>query len=218
MPRMSIFNTLEQEAFESPPVFNSVERLNFFFAPLMFNDTMEGMRTSTNKVCFIVMAGYFKARRKFFARQFHQADIEFVAGQIGLDSSEVLLKAYSKVTYLRHQRLILRYFGCSAFDEAAKSFAANEIALMVRVQFRPKLVLLEIIELLTTKKIALPSYSVLANLIVAAINHYQREMGQIIDARLTKTQRDRLDALLEKETKNNADESWRYRYPRRTCA
>lgn len=69
MPRMTIFNALEQEAFESPPVFNNAERLNFFFAPLMFNDSMESMRTPTNKVCFIVMAGYFKARRKFFARQ-----------------------------------------------------------------------------------------------------------------------------------------------------
>ena len=106
MPRMNIFNTLEQAAFESPPVFNNAERLNFFFAPLMFNDSMESMRTPTNKVCFIVMAGYFKARRKFFTRRFHPADIEFVAGQIGLDPSQVLLKAYSKVTYLRHQRLI----------------------------------------------------------------------------------------------------------------
>lgn len=210
MPRMNIFNILEQEAFESPPVFNNAERLTFFFAPSMFNDSMESMRTPTNKVCFIVMAGYFKARRKFFARRFHQADIEFVAAQIGLDPSQVLLKAYSKVTYLRHQRLILRYFGCSAFDDAAKAFAANEIALIVPVQFRPKLVLLEIIELLTTQKIALPSYAILAGLIVAAIDDYHRELEQIIDARLTQTQRQKLDALLEKASSANAGESWRY--------
>jgi len=68
MARMNIFNTLEQETFESPPVFNSVDRLKFFFAPLLFGDSMESMRTPTNKVCFIVMAGYFKARRKFFCK------------------------------------------------------------------------------------------------------------------------------------------------------
>ena len=72
MPRMKIFNTLEQEAFESPPTFNSVERLQFFFPPSMLNSP-ESLRTPTNKVCFVVMAGYFKARRKFFARQFHPA-------------------------------------------------------------------------------------------------------------------------------------------------
>ena len=212
MPSMNIFNTLERDAFESPPVFNNAERLHFFFAPLMFNDAMESMRTPTNKVCFIVMAGYFKARRKFFARQFHQADIAFVTGQLGLAASEVQLAAYSKVTYLRHQHLILRHFGCSPFDAAAKAFATREVAQMVRVQFRPKLVLLEIIELLTNQKIALPSYAILAGLIIAAIDQYQRELGQIIAASLTETQRDKLDALLEKtaKTDNGADESWRY--------
>ncbi len=142
MARMTIFNTLEQETFESPPVFNSVDRLKFFFAPLMFGDSMESMRTPINKVCFIVMAGYFKARRKFFARRFHQSDIEFVARQIGVNPDDVQLKAFSYEIYARHQRLILHHFGCSAFDASAKAFAATLIAHMVRVQFRPKLVLL----------------------------------------------------------------------------
>lgn len=210
MPRMTIFNALEQEAFDTPPVFNNSERLNFFFAPLMFNEFMEGMRTPTNKVCFIVAAGYFKARRKFFARKFHQADIEFVARQIGLDHQDVCVRSYSKETFSRHQRLILRYFGCAPFDEVAKAFIAKEIAMMVRVQFRPKLVLLEIIEQLTNKKIAIPSYAILANLIVEAINAYQRELGQIINAHLTETQRNKLDSLLSKPVKNNTDDSRRY--------
>ncbi|MGZ3241553.1 MAG: DUF4158 domain-containing protein, partial [Burkholderiaceae bacterium] len=208
---MNIFNVLEQEAFEAHPIFNSVERLNFFFAPLMFGDSMESMRTPTNKICFIVMAGYFKARRKFFSRQFHQADIEFVAGQIDLNASEVLLNTYSKETCARHQRLILRHFGCSAFDADAKAFAANEIALMVRVQFRPKLVLLEIIDLLIAKKIALPSYATLAGLIISTINRYQRELGQIIDVHLIEKQRNKLDALLKRASEEDADDkSWRY--------
>ena len=211
MARMTIFNALEQETFDSPPVFNNTDRFNFFFAPLMFGDSMESMRTPTNKICFIVMAGYFKARRKFFARQFHQADIEFVAQQIGFNPGDVRLKTYGYETCARHQRLILHHFGCSAFDAAARTFAAIEIALMVRVQFRPKLVLLEIIDLLITKKITLPSYALLADLIVSAINHYQQELSQIINHCLTEKQRNKLDSLLERTTdKNTADEIWRY--------
>ena len=115
------------------------------------------------------------------------------------------------MTYLRHQRLILHYFGCSAFDAAARTFAANEIALMVRVQFRPKLVLLEIIDLLISKKIALPSYALLSNLIVSAINYHQQELSQIIECSLTEKQRNKLDSLLEKTIdKNSTDEIWRY--------
>ncbi|MFZ1830351.1 MAG: hypothetical protein WAW42_16660 [Candidatus Competibacteraceae bacterium] len=41
MARMKIFNTLEQEAFEWPPVFNSVERKHFFSLPLPLADLME---------------------------------------------------------------------------------------------------------------------------------------------------------------------------------
>jgi hypothetical protein len=63
MARMKIFNPLEEEAFESPPVFNSAERKRFFLLPLMLKDSMLTLRTPTNKVCFLVAAGYFKAQR-----------------------------------------------------------------------------------------------------------------------------------------------------------
>ena len=94
MARMKIFNTLEEEAFESPPVFNSAERKRFFSLPLLLEESMVNLRTPINKVCFLVVAGYFKARRKFFARQFHQTDIEYVARQIGINPSEVFIESY----------------------------------------------------------------------------------------------------------------------------
>jgi hypothetical protein len=112
MARMKVFNTLEQEAFEAAPRFNGAERKRFFALSVTLNDSLESLRTPTNKVCFLVAAGYFKARRKFFARQFRPADIEFVARQIGVNASEVQLDSYSKETYARHQRLILSHFGC----------------------------------------------------------------------------------------------------------
>ena len=211
MARMKIFNTLEEEAFESPPVFNSADRKRFFSLPLLLEDSMVNLRTPINKVCFLVVAGYFKARRKFFARQFHQTDIEYVARQIGIDPAEVFIKSYSKETYSRHQRAILRYFGYSPFDEAAKSIITNEIVALIRVQLRPKLVLLEIIQVLTVKKIAIPSYNVLADLIIAALNSYQGTLSKIIVASLTENQRTNLDTLLEKEPSNSTEEGWRYR-------
>ena len=212
MARMKIFNTLEQEAFESPPVFNSAERKHFFTRPLPLADLMESLRTPTNKACFLVAAGYFKARRQFFARPFRPTDIEFVARQIGVNPGEVRQEAYGKETYARHQRWILSHFGCCPFDEAAKVFTTHEIATLVRVQFRPKLVLLEIIQVLTRKKIALPSYNVLATLIVAGVSHHQHTLSQIIDDCLSESQRGRLDELLEKEPgATDADEGWRYR-------
>jgi TnpA family transposase len=211
MPRMKIFNSLEREAFESPPVFDSAERKRFFSSSSSLNNSLASLRTSTNKVCFLVTAGYFKARRKFFARQFRETDIEYVARQLDIFPSEVRVEDYSKETYTRHQRAILDYFGCGPFEEAARVFIVSEIAALVRVQFRPKRVLLEIIQILIRKKIVVPSYNVLADLIVAELNRYQVTLSETVGACLGKTQRVKLDALLEKEAVGEHDEGWRYR-------
>ena len=211
MARMKIFNTLEEEAFESPPVFNSVECKQFFSLPVMLKDSMVDLRTPTNKVCFLIAAGYFKARRRFFSRQFHQADLEYIARQIGENPAEVNAETYSKFACSRHQSIILSHFGCSPFDEEAKKFVASEIMTLVRVQYRPKLVLLEIIQILTRQKIEIPSYNVLAELIVTALNRHRRELSTIVESGLSKKQRASLDALLEKEPDSGASGGWRYR-------
>ena len=59
---------------------------------------MSTLTTPTNKVCFLASAGYFKARHRFFARQFHQADIEFIAKQIGVNPDDVQPNTYHKET------------------------------------------------------------------------------------------------------------------------
>lgn len=210
MARMRILNTSEQHIFDSPPLFNSVERKRFFSLPLTLNEAMNTLTTPTNKVCFLASAGYFKARHRFFARQFHQADIEFIAKQIGVNPDDVQPNTYNKVTYRRHQSLILNYFGFSSFDALVMAFTKTEISLMVRVQFRPKLILLEIVQVLTRKKIALPSYNMLATLIVDAVNQYQQALNQTIKSNLNKEQQAQLDALLAKVAGSGSDDKWRY--------
>jgi hypothetical protein len=207
---MKIPNSLEQEAFESPPFFNSTERKRFLYLPLALSDTMEALRTPTNKVCFIVMAGYFKARRKFFGKQFRPPDLEFVAHQLGLNPCDVHLSSYDKQTCARHQRLVLDHFGFSPFDAEAKSFIANEIAATVRVQLRPKLVFMEAVQVLLRQKIALPSYPVLSTLVATAASRFQRDLCKTVQRHLTDDQRKKLDALLEKEPTDHGD-GWRYR-------
>lgn len=210
MPRIKILNTTEKNDFESPPVFNSVERRRFFTLPQMLNEAMENLKSPTNKVCFVVTAGYFKARHRFFARQFYQTDIAYVARQIGVQTDDVDTSVYDKASYLRHQRIILNYFGFTLFDTAARVFAKHEILIMLHVQFRPKIILLDTIQLLTRKEISLPSYNVLAALIVEAINEHQHGLNKIIENSLNKVQQDILDALLEKATGSGSDDKWRY--------
>ena len=211
MARMKVFNSLEEAEFESPPKFNSAERKQFFSRSQRLNELLKSLRTPTNKVCFLILIGYFKARRKFFAQQFIQTDIEFVAHQIDINPSDVSVENYSKGTYARHQQLILLHFGYSEFDAFAHTIVTNEINTLVRVQCRPKLILLDIIQVLIRKKFAVPHYNLLADLVVTGINQYQQMLGETIIKSLDDHQRIKLDNLLKKELNADGDSGWRYK-------
>ncbi len=44
MPRMKVFNALEEETFETPPVFNTAERKRYFTLPAGLDDLVESIR------------------------------------------------------------------------------------------------------------------------------------------------------------------------------
>lgn len=209
MPRMKILNRVEREAFQQPPVFSDDERERMFAVPLPLQDTVDGLRSPTNQACFIVAMGYFKASRAFF-QEVRPSDLAFVVRRLGVKTTDLHLSAYDKQTRSRHRRLILDHFGFHPFDAEAKRFIAYEIATLVRTELRPRPVFLDAAQILTRRRIALPSYFVLSTLVATALTRFQRELAEIVDRHLTDAQRSTLDALLDKESAD-PDESHRYR-------
>ena len=57
MPRMNILNTVEREAFESPPVFNSVHRKQYFDFPTELRRLAAELRAPTHQLGFLLSAG-----------------------------------------------------------------------------------------------------------------------------------------------------------------
>jgi TnpA family transposase len=214
MARINILNLSEQIIFEEPPIFNSIERKRYLNVTQQLELIIDGLKTPTNKVCFVVVFGYFKARHKFFARKFHATDIDYAAQQLEFSTEDIRLNTYSRDRYRHHQELILNHFGFAPFDSIAKEFVKVEISQLVKVQFRAKIVLLEIVQLLTRKRIEIPSYNVLATLIANAINYYQDELNQIIEKNLNSDQKNILEALLKKVTGSGSDDKWRYQITR----
>ena len=198
MPVLQILNTLEEEIFESPPRFTSRERKKFFGLPASLQEWFHDLRTPTNQVCFLVVFGYFKARRKFFGKQFRPPDIEFAAAHYGFSLDAIETSAYDKQTALRHQQRILDFFGYRPFDETGQAFAAREVAAKARMHRRPKIIFLELVEALTRHKFALPKYYRLAALIAHEINAYKQALIHLVDEHLSGEARTLLDALLEK--------------------
>jgi len=82
---MNILNAVEQEAFESAPVFNSFQRKQYFDFPQAIQQATANLRTPANQLCLLLSCGYFKASKRFFsARTFHPRDVEHVVGRTGL--------------------------------------------------------------------------------------------------------------------------------------
>ena len=106
MSRMKILNAVEQEQFESPPVFNSVQRKQYFDFSSDLLTLSQDLQTPTNQVCFLVSCGYFKAAKRFFPnRRCSRRDLDYVAQQLGFQPESIDVNCYSATTRLRHEKL-----------------------------------------------------------------------------------------------------------------
>ena len=198
MARMRILTPAEQAAFDTPPVFTHSERQKFFAIPTSVGGLLVPLRTPANQVGFLVMLGYFRATKRFFARQFHDTDVRYVARLLDIDAVPLDLDTYEKSVQSRHRQVILEYLGFRPFDEHARHAMAQEIQTMIRAQMRPKPMLLRVLELLEYQKIAIPSAYALTDLVLTEMARYQRTLTALVEANLSTTDRTLLDALLEK--------------------
>ncbi len=203
IPLLKILGHLERETFDAPPIFKTEERKKFFTLPAGLNLVRETLRTPTNQVFFILQAGYFRNRHRFFENQFRPADIAFVADRCQIPAAQVNLSNYPKQTLLRHQQLILDYLGFHKLDENNRNQINEEVARLVRLVVRPSNIFWEIINYFRQLKIVVPSYNRLAVIISRQLQNYEKQLQTIIGKNLNDRQKQLLDALLEKKTAEN---------------
>ena len=197
---MNILNAVEREAFESPPVFNSVQRKQYFDFPTELRRLAGELRAPTHQLGFLLSAGYLKAAKRFFPPSaFHRRDLEYVARQLELEDLSFDFSDYNPRTRQLHEITIRTFYGFRVFDPEARRLLLKEIAGMVRSQLKPKLMLWLCIDALVREKIEVPSYTRLTKLILGAINRRKQELATIIEHALDQDARGLLDGLLTQE-------------------
>ncbi len=196
MPRMRILSAVEQEQFETPPEFNSIQRKKFFDLPKAFREFAVNLRRPSNCIGFLLSCSYFKATNRFFAsKDFHRRDIEYVAQQVDLSAKSFNSPEYTKTTRLRHEHFILEFYGFKRFDKTAEKIIVQEIVDMVRAQLKPKLIFEHCIDLMIRHKVQVPGYHRLTYLILSALNQRKRDLSALIEQKLTAETRILLDTL-----------------------
>ncbi|HEX5481353.1 MAG TPA: DUF4158 domain-containing protein, partial [Terriglobia bacterium] len=194
---MNILNTVEQEAFESAPVFNSFQRKHYFDFPQAIPQAAASLRTPANRLCFLLTCGYFKACKRFFpTRTFHSRDVEYVAGRIGLRLEEIKLDHYPQETSSRHQGFILDFYGFKPFRPHGRTVLAEEIGRLVRSQIKPKAIFWRCVDALIHEKIEVPGYFPIGGQILNVMKTHNRTLAATVERTLGTATRKVLDDLL----------------------
>ncbi len=202
MSRMKILNQAEQEIFDTPPQFNSVERKCFFEFTSSLLASANRLINPSHRIVFLVASGYFRATKKLFhSDQFHPQDISYVIHQLNININIDIrsITEIPKSTRQRHRKLILEYYGFDSFEQTTQNNIAEEILEMTRRHLKPKLIFWRCVDLFILRRIVLPSYHQLSELILKILNNHKKELIRLINQNLTLETRLVLDRLFAPE-------------------
>ena len=186
MPRMNILSTGEKDEFDTPPIFNSAQRKQFFGTPPDLMQEVNKLRTPANKIAFIMSHGYFKAGKRFFAiESYHDKDVEYVSRKMGFDESTFDADDYPARTRRNHQKIILEYCGFKPFDKGNEDFIYQEIRSMVLSNLKPKLIFWRCVDLMIREKIQIPGYNRISEMILKVLQFRKEELTAIARSALT---------------------------------
>lgn len=196
MPRLNILSSTEQKDFDYPRGLTGEERKLYFRKNNAINALLTPIRSSANKILFVLMLYHFKISKKFFsAHMFSPRDIEYVSRQLGLTYPEIKLDLGKQVLY-RYKERILEYMGYKAFDENATELLRSKIYKLAMQYTRPKVILNDCLELLLEQRIEIPKYHTIKLLISDVFQKYKETLLQIIEENLPVEIRKWLDELL----------------------
>jgi hypothetical protein len=206
MTKIKILNKQDIEAFNSPPRFNSQDRLLYFILSDWEKGVLETFRSPSNKVAFILQLGYFKATKQFFNhKQFCETDIIYISKKLNI--RDVDLSVYNKGSFTKHKSIILSHFGYMPFDRVSRELLIKEAEIISLQQQKPKSIFFHLVSFLETKKIEVPMYNTFAEVITNSLNNTEKQLISIIKDEIKEDVSNLLDELLETDDKYNDKEN-----------
>jgi TnpA family transposase len=208
-----ILSTNEIKEFDNPPVFNSEDRKAFFVLPSWGNDFIKELGNDRNKLVYILMFGYFKCCRKFFTpNKFSSKDINYVINKFGLKHDTETLSNFSRVNILRYKENILKNTHVTQFDESARQLLIRETKNIVAKKFKLKPILISLIDLLYSKRIEIPTYNALAEIITDVLNDFEKGLQEKLSELLDEPKKKILDNFLMRIESETAKDPKSFRY------
>lgn len=200
MPTFNILNSQEKIHYSSVPKFTSYDRKKYFKINSETETCLNVLRKPTTKVAFLLVLGYFKATKQFFSSSFCESDISYICSKLGLTTGSFEVESYSRQSFYQHKKMILQLTGWNEFDSKSKEAMKVEIRFLLRSQTRQKQIYQHLIDTLIGSKTEIPSYNILANLIVEETKKYDVRIDKILISSLGKEIIGELNLLLNRDT------------------
>lgn len=127
---------------------------------------------------------------------------------IALD--EVQIANYTQTTFERHQSVILDHLGFRKFAQEIRDLLEKEAAELIKKQLRPRSLFMSLVDFLRSKKLEVPSYHALAEIITDTIKTSERELHTQLENHLTVEQKSLLDHLLEQDVDEESNDQSRW--------
>jgi TnpA family transposase len=186
MPTLrTILDDSTRKEFDSPPIFDTVQRRAFFNLPQWAWRICKSLIEPHNQVMFGLQVGYFRASGRFFEpNKFYDKDIESVCRKLKVKKEEVLSKHYHKNSRYRHIQLILNGFNILPYADQVDEICKKEVTHLVKRQIKLHLVFGSLVNFIRERNFEVPTFSVLAALINEARDEYENQiqiqMGELL--------------------------------------
>jgi len=199
-----ILSKTEQLDFDNPPKLDIIAQKKYFALPKDIESWLTTVSSPTNMVGFVLSLGYACCRGKFYLpKTFSQSDIIFVCKKLKLNPKSIDFTAYSPSTFAYHKQKIRDYLQITPLNDNSMQIFEETIRDKISKSQALKQVLYEVADIFKTRKIEVPTYNRFAMVISAESSKFEIHLATTIEALLSKTQREALDALLKADEDNN---------------
>ena len=194
---IKVLSKVDRKTFETPPKFSDEERNHYFSTDGWVEAFAGTLRGSKNKIAFVLQLGYFRSSNRFYDHSFfHHDDIDFVGRFLGLPSEEIHVAKLSYPTHWRHRNAILENMGFRKFGDDIRELLEKEALSLAMNQMNPRSVFMSIIDFLRSKKIEVPGYYALSEIITSAFRILEKKLLDLIEENVSIENKEILDDLL----------------------
>lgn len=197
MTKLKILSSSDKENFKTPSKISKNERTTYFSISEGIMEYIERFNSSINKVSFVLIIGYFKATGRFYtSNTFYKEDIEYVSSELNINTKILEWGKYlNSSSQTNVKKSVMKYLGIKPFV-LDKSIKTN-LKSFIKDKLHPKIVFWSLCEYLMIRKMEIPSYGILQQIISKAILSYENAILNRFNRAVTIKDKELLDKLLE---------------------